>query len=182
MDRRDIAAVGGDETGLKDRRFVTVYDFMGADLGLKGAELLVYARIFGFARYGKPFFESKQSTAEFFGLTRRAVFDATRRLKERGLIEETAPCEEAARIGSRCYRPCGGALGRLGIRLAGCEEPAYEDSSPGEPPSHEDRPADEDSSPPGARGCEGLSPSGVNGLHPIRKRDNRHFGDERPYI
>ena len=165
MDRRDIAAVGGDETGLKDRRFVTVYDFMGADLGLKGAELLVYARIFGFARYGKPFFESKQSTAEFFGLTRRAVFDATRRLKERGLIEETAPCEEAARIGSRCYRPCGGALGRLGIRLAGCEEPAYEDSSP-----------------PGARGCEGLSPSGVNGLHPIRKRDNRHFGDERPYI
>lgn len=165
MDRRDIAAVGGDETGLKDRRFVTVYDFMGADLGLKGAELLVYARIFGFARYGKPFFESKQSTAEFFGLTRRAVFDATRRLKERGLIEETAPCEEAARIGSRCYRPCGGALGRLGIRLAGCGEPAYEDSSP-----------------PGARGCEGLSPSGVNGLHPIRKRDNRHFGDERPYI
>lgn len=52
---------------------MAVYDFIGAELGLRRVKLLVYERIIGFARYGKPFFESKQGAAEFFGITRSAM-------------------------------------------------------------------------------------------------------------
>lgn len=39
--------------------FVVVHEFMAKGLGLKGNDLIVYARIFGFANAGKPYFESK---------------------------------------------------------------------------------------------------------------------------
>lgn len=37
--------------------FVVVHEFMAKGLGLKGNDLIVYARIFGFANAGKPYFE-----------------------------------------------------------------------------------------------------------------------------
>ena len=54
---------------LAGHGFVLVWDFMGRDLGLKNADLVVYARIFGFENSGKAFYESKSGTARFFGLS-----------------------------------------------------------------------------------------------------------------
>ena len=45
--------------------FVVVHEFMAKGLGLKGNDLIVYARIFGFANAGKPYFESKAGSAGF---------------------------------------------------------------------------------------------------------------------
>lgn len=59
---------------------MAVYDFMGTALGLKGVELLECACFFKFARHGKPFLKSKQNTAEFFRITKRAVFKDWREL------------------------------------------------------------------------------------------------------
>lgn len=62
---------------------------MVRDLGLKGVELLVFARIYGFCRCRLDFFESRQGTANFLGMTRRSVIKAMIGLVEKGLIVET---------------------------------------------------------------------------------------------
>lgn len=80
--------------------FVVVHEFMAKGLGLKGDDLIVYARIFGFANAGKPYFESKAGSAGFCGISKRAAFSVVSRLKARGLIEEVEPCDEAKRIGA----------------------------------------------------------------------------------
>ena len=67
--------------------FVIVHEFMAKGLGLKGNDLIVYARIFGFANAGKPYFESKAGSAGFCGISKRAAFSVVSRLKARGLIE-----------------------------------------------------------------------------------------------
>lgn len=42
--------------------YVGVYRFMTEGMGLRGSELLVYARVFSFCRYeGVEFYESKQT-------------------------------------------------------------------------------------------------------------------------
>ena len=51
---------------LSGRSFVTVWDFMGQELGLKGVDLVVYARIFGFHQADRDYYESKHSAAAFF--------------------------------------------------------------------------------------------------------------------
>ena len=95
--------------------FVVVHEFMAKGLGLKGNDLIVYARIFGFANAGKPYFESKAGSAGFCGISKRAAFSVVSRLKARGLIEEVEPCDEAKKIGSRCYVPAKEPLSSLGI-------------------------------------------------------------------
>ena len=42
-----------EDFNLEGHGFVLVWDFMGRDLGLKNADLVVYARIFGFENSGK---------------------------------------------------------------------------------------------------------------------------------
>lgn len=51
--------------------FVVVHEFMAKGLGLKGNDLIVYARIFGFANAGKPYFESKAGSAGFCGISKQ---------------------------------------------------------------------------------------------------------------
>ncbi len=85
--------------------FVIVHEFMAKGLGLKGNDLIVYARIFGFANAGKPYFESKAGSAGFCGISKRAAFSVVSRLKARGLIEEVESCDEAKKIGGRMYIP-----------------------------------------------------------------------------
>lgn len=114
---------------LSGRSFVTVWDFMGQELGLKGVDLVVYARIFGFHQAGRDYYEGKHSAAAFFGVSDRAVFDAVTRLKAKGLIEETDPCAEAVRIGSKCYRPAYGPLAEAGVLPTGSEGTADAASS-----------------------------------------------------
>ena len=97
------------------RSYVKVYDFMAKELGLKGTELMLYARIFGFNQAGKTFYESRAGTAEFFGCTPRAVASAAASLVAKGLIEEVEPIPEARSLHTRCYRSCAGPLARAGI-------------------------------------------------------------------
>ena len=72
-----------EDFNLEGHGFVLVWDFMGRDLGLKNADLVVYARIFGFENSGKAFYESKSGTARFFGLSERALRDAAEKTAER---------------------------------------------------------------------------------------------------
>lgn len=161
---------------LAGHSFVLVWDFMGRDLDLKNAELAVYARIFGFESVGKPFYESKGGTARFFGLSKRAVFDAVRRLKEKGLIEETAPCPEAGRIGSKCYRVTRAPLRDAGIIARACrEDPSYEASSSHEDPSGARARRDDDPSPLPPDGSEDSSSPPMQEVHPIPRDSNKHF-------
>ena len=144
--------------------FVVVHEFMAKGLGLKGNDLIVYARIFGFANAGKPYFESKAGSAGFCGISKRAAFSVDSRLKARGLIEEVEPCDEAKRIGSRCYIPAKGPLSVLGITFATDEEAAL-------PPSA----TSEGSSSPRAPRDEEPSSGPLKKLHPIAKTDNSYF-------
>ena len=70
--------------------YVRVYRFMTEGMGLRGTELLVYARIFGFCRhYGATFYESKANTARMVGASERQVHRAVNSLIGKGLIVET---------------------------------------------------------------------------------------------
>ena len=164
-----------EDFNLEGHGFVLVWDFMGRDLGLKNADLVVYARIFGFENSGKAFYESKSGTARFFGLSERAVFDAVKRLKEKDLIMEAEPCAEARRIGSKCYKVAVEPLQAIGIMRADHEGFSYEDLSPHEDASGADSPVHEDASPSRVGGHEDPSLPSMKEVHPIPKSKNNHF-------
>ena len=85
--------------------FVVVHRFMIEELGLRGAALLVYARIYGFCRAGnRDFYESKPKTAEFLGLSERTVFHSIRELTARGLIYEVGSHELGVGRSTKVYR------------------------------------------------------------------------------
>lgn len=155
--------------------FVVVHEFMAKGLGLKGNDLIVYARIFGFANAGKPYFESKAGSAGFCGISKRAAFSVVSRLKARGLIEEVEPCDEAKRIGSRCYIPAKGPLSVLGITFATDEEPAYAQDAADEKPALPPSAASEGPSSSRASRDEEPSSGPLKKLHPIAKTDNSYF-------
>lgn len=72
----------------KAAEYVKVYRFMTEGMGLTGASLLVYARIFGFCKEtGGAFWESRRGTAEFLGISERQVNRVMRQLEADGLIE-----------------------------------------------------------------------------------------------
>lgn len=174
-----MARPGGGNTkgtfNLSAHTFVTVYDFMGQKLGLKGSDLVVYARIFGFHQAGRSFYESKSSTACFFGISDRAVFDAVSRLKAKGLIDEVAPCPEAVAIGSKCYQPAYKPLVEAGVLQRGSEEASETDPVPPEETSGKGWGTREESSEQRALKPEEGSEPHMNDVHPISKIDNRFF-------
>ncbi|WP_283171490.1 hypothetical protein [Curtanaerobium respiraculi] len=160
---------------LSGRSFVTVWDFMGQKLGLKGTDLAVYARIFGFHQAGREYFESKHSAAAFFGVSDRAVFDAVARLKAKGLIEETARCAEAVEIGSKCYKPAYGPLAEAGVLPLRSEEPADAGVPPHEGSSAAGWGASAEAAGPDAASSEEASEPPLKDVHPIAKADNKYF-------
>ena len=90
--------------GSRDE-FVVVHRFMIEELGLKGATLLVYARIYGFCETSNlDFYESKPKTAEFLGLSERTVFHSIRELTARGLIYEVGSHELGVGRSTKVYR------------------------------------------------------------------------------
>ncbi|WP_418243023.1 hypothetical protein [Ellagibacter isourolithinifaciens] len=155
--------------------FVVVHEFMAKGLGLKGDDLIVYARIFDFTNAGKPYFESKAGSAGFCGISKRAAFSVVPRLKARGLIEEVEPCDEAKRIGSRCYIPAKESLSALGITFATDEEPAYASGDADEEPALLPSVTSEGPSSPRAPRDEEPSSGPLQKLHPIAKTDNSYF-------
>jgi hypothetical protein len=152
----------GGAYGIGGRSYVKVYDFMAKGLGLKGTELMLYARIFGFHQAGKTFYESRAGTAEFFGCTPRAVASAASSLVARGLIEEVEPVPEARSLHTRCYRPCAGPLVQAGIVPNTPEETS---PLPNRTP--------EKSSPLTAAAPEETSGPPLKQVHPIPKSNRR---------
>ncbi|MCI2192546.1 MAG: hypothetical protein LKK46_00195 [Ancrocorticia sp.] len=160
---------------LRGRSFTSVYDFMAKELGLKGTELLLYARIFGFSQAGKTFYESRTGTAEFFGCTPRAITAAAGRLVTKGLIEEVPPTPEAASLGTRCYRPCVGPLAKVGLALSAPEESSGAAGPTLEETSTLHRGTPEESSLQTAEAPEEASALPLKQVHPIPKNHNKEI-------
>ena len=92
--------------------FATVYRFMTEGLGLRGSDLLVYARVFSFCQEETgAFFESAESCAEFLNMSERQVRRSLGSLLSRGLIAE-ADCP------AQCVRGRAFVLRRQAVRDA----------------------------------------------------------------
>ena len=90
---------------LASERFIVVYRFMWQKLGLDGAALRVFARIYGFCKDGdSEFFESRSATADFLGTTPRTVTRSINELVEKGLIEQVGVRASASGNVTRSYR------------------------------------------------------------------------------
>ena len=96
-------------------------------------------------------------------------------LKARGLIEEVEPCDEAKKIGSRCYVPAKEPLSALGITFATDEEAAYAPGDADEEPALPPSATSEGPSSPRAPRDEEPSSGPLQKLHPIPKTDNSYF-------
>lgn len=69
--------------------YVVVQAWMVNDLGLKGAELMAYAVVYGFSQDGEQWFTGSASyVAEWAGCTRRRALELLKSLTERGLLEK----------------------------------------------------------------------------------------------
>jgi predicted transcriptional regulator len=78
--------------------FATVYRFMTEGLGLRGSDLLVYARVFSFCQEESgTYFESAESCAAFLNMSERQVRRSLGNLVSRDLIAETADAETCPR-------------------------------------------------------------------------------------
>lgn len=76
-------------TFVKPENYIVIQGFMLTDLHLKGAELLVYATIYGFCQTeGQYFTGSLQYLSEWTNCTVRNVLNCVNGLTEKGLISE----------------------------------------------------------------------------------------------
>ncbi len=109
---------------------------MTAGLGLRGSDLLVYARVFSFCQEETgTYFESAESCAEFLNMSERQVRRSLGNLVSRDLIVEAAGTEQCTR--SRAFALCreavretfdvGGSSKRALERYASCEMLALDD-------------------------------------------------------
>ena len=74
-------------TYVKPENYIVIQGFMLTDLHLKGAELLVYAAIYGFCQTEKQYFTgSLQYLSEWTNCTVRGVSKCITGLTEKGLI------------------------------------------------------------------------------------------------
>lgn len=188
--------------GSRDE-FVVVHRFMIEELGLKGATLLVYARIYGFCETSNlDFYESKPKTAEFLGLSERTVFHSIRELTARGLIYEVGSHELGVGRSTKVYRIARAPSARTKSEAARntcakrqSPEPTYDDAhdaernatggSPHENPSggvppHEGNSCGEtllheEISGGDAVPHEGTAYRRLREVHPIRKCENKEF-------
>lgn len=183
--------------------FVVVHRFMIEELGLRGAALLVYARIYGFCeKSNRDFYESKPKTAEFLGLSERTVFQSIRELIAKGLIYEVGSHELGVGRSTKVYRiaraPSAEAKSEAAVKTRAqrqSPEPTHDDahdaerntpegSSPeipsGDIPSHEvfscgDARPHEDISGGNVAPHEETACRPLRDVHPIRKSENREF-------
>lgn len=183
--------------------FVVVHRFMIEELGLRGAALLVYARIYGFCeKSNRDFYESKPKTAEFLGLSERTVFQSIRELIAKGLIYEVGSHELGVGRSTKVYRiaraPSAEAKAKAVVKTRAkrqSPEPTHDDahdaernapegSSPEIPsggiPPHEafscgEPQPHEEISGGNAAPHEETACRPLRDVHPIRKSENREF-------
>lgn len=106
--------------------YLVLHEFMFRGLGLSGVALLVYARIYGFCLDGGDFYESRRGTAEYLGVSERAVHKAMRHLESRGLVQECGTYRLASGRRTKRYRitaaPARRAREEAGRRAASAPE------------------------------------------------------------
>lgn len=152
MENRDA-----EESASRDDGFIIVRPFMLHELGLKGTQLLVFARIYGFCKGGGRFFESRARTARMLNVSERSVIRAIGELVDRELIEEAGAEWIPDGYSTRAY--C------LGFEAIRAELPRANDKmSPPDKHGEGSRSAD-----------DGVSGEAVTDWHLIRKRDNKDF-------
>lgn len=80
--------------------FTVIYGFMTQVLHLSGAELVAYAKVYGFTRQGKCFFGSLKYLSEVIGASRMTASRALAGLEEKGLIAriENRTSDSAVRV------------------------------------------------------------------------------------
>lgn len=146
--------MGAHETDAMSRdAFLVIHPFMWRELGLKGTQLLVFARVYGFCKGGGIFFESRQRTASYLGISERSVIRAIGDLADRGLLAETGGTWFPDGFATRSY-----VLGDAVLRLANDKlaPPDKTDASP-------------------LPGDDGLSFEAVTDWHLISKEENKGF-------
>lgn len=77
---------------------------MWRDIGLRGADLLVFARVYGFCKNGGLFYESRAGTASYLGLSERSVTRAIGNLVDKGLLIDLDPSVSMDGVSTRTYR------------------------------------------------------------------------------
>lgn len=121
--------------------FLLLYPFMWRDLDLKGVELLVFARTFGFCKNGGSFYESRAKTSSYLGISERSVTRAIGSLVERGILIDVDPTASLDGISTRTYRLSEQAeeASRLSTtdKLSPPDELSFHDGLTGEDPSGE---------------------------------------------
>ena len=156
---------------LPGERFLKVYEFMTHDLGLQGVQLLIYARIFGFSGTGDgAFYESRKSTAEYLGVTERAVTKCLKALVEKGLVLECGRHRLPSGRSTKQYVANVAALVDAGI---------LDDSFKGERCSPVANTTTEQDSPTNRSTPERNSSNGMNGVRPSKKGKKIEKEEER---
>lgn len=140
------------DTSSRDA-FLIIHPFMWRELGLKGIQLLVFARVYGFCKGGGTFFESRHNTASYLGISERSVIRAIGELEERGLIYERGGNWLPDGYATRNYE-----LGESAL-LAANDKLSSPDITDGSLLS----------------GGDGLSANEVTGWHLISKEENKGF-------
>lgn len=144
--------VNGNESKSSDA-FLIVHPFMWRQLGLKGTQLLVFARVYGFCKGGGTFFESRQRTARYLGISERSVIRAIGELVEKGLLVETGGNWLPDGFATRSYELAEAVLRLTDDKLT--------------PPDKTDAFL--------LSGDDGLSSEAVTGWHLISKEENKDF-------
>ena len=83
--------------------FLVVHPFMWRALDLKGVELLVFARAYGFCKNGGTFYESRAGTAAYLGISERSVTRAIGSLVGRGILIDLDPDASLDGVSTRAY-------------------------------------------------------------------------------
>ena len=98
--------------------FLVLYPFMWKQLDLKGVELLVFARAYGFCKNGGSFYESRARTASYLGISERSVTRAMGSLVSRGVLIDVDPYVSLDGLSTKTYELSGWAE-RVGADCTG---------------------------------------------------------------
>lgn len=148
------------------RTYLRIYRFMWSGLGLSGAALLVYARIYGYSQTGEGvYYESKRHTAAFLGISEREVFRAIGLLNKQQLITEVGEFRLGNGRRTKAYR----------INEARVRTLLDDTSDRHARRSHENHGTHVSASPGGTPSHDGAAAGGMTGRHVINKEENKAF-------
>lgn len=99
--------MGSNSDNISRRRqdsFLFLHPFMWEKLKLRGIDLLVFARVYGFCKGGGTFYESRAGTAAYLGISERSVTRSIGHLANLGIIIEGDQPWHPDGVSTRVYR------------------------------------------------------------------------------